>query len=156
MPSSLPSLAGVALMAIVGPTGCSASDDGPGSPPLALRLAAPDEARSGEVIRFRLTVRNARRGTIDQPLGGQPPHDFIVSRPDGAALWRWSKGQVVQDVLEMRTLRPGQELVFEAEWNQRDDEGRPLPPGTYEVRAVLKTDPPQRLETPPKRLVIKR
>src|SRR4029450_11958304 len=126
MPISLPSLAGVALMAIVGPTGCSASDDGPGSPPLALRLDAPEEARSGEAVRFRLTVRNARRRTVDQPLGGKPPFDFIVSRSDGAALWRWSKGQVVQDVLELKTLRPAQEFAFGGGGNHRDDAATPL------------------------------
>jgi Intracellular proteinase inhibitor len=156
MPGSLPSLAGVALMAIVGSSGCrSSSDDGPGSPPLALRLDAPDEARSGEKIHLKLTIRNASTRTIDQPLGGQPAHDFVVGRIDGKELWRWSKGQVIQDVLELKTLRPGQELVFEADWNQHDDEGRPLPPGTYEVRALLKTDPPEKLETRAKRLEIK-
>jgi hypothetical protein len=143
-------------MAIVGSSGCrSSSDDGPGSPPLAFRLEAPGEARSGETIHLKLTIRNASKRTINQPLGGQPPHDFAVARTDGKELWRWSKGQVIQDVLELKTLRPGQELVFEADWNQQDDEGRPLPPGTYEVRALLKTDPPERLETKAKRLVIK-
>jgi hypothetical protein len=156
MPGSLPSLAGVALMAIVGSSGCrSSSDDGPGSSPLALRLEVPEETRSGWSIHLKLTVRNASTRTIDQPLGGQPPHDFVVTRTDGKELWRWSKGHVVQDVLESKTLRPGQELVFEADWNQHDDAGRPLPPGTYEVRALLKTDPPERLETSAKRLVIK-
>jgi Intracellular proteinase inhibitor len=149
-------LAGVVLVAIVGSSGCrSSSDDGPGSSPLALRLEAPDEARSGETIHLKLTIRNASTRTIDQPLGGQPPHDFVVGRADGEELWRSSKGQVIQDVLELKTLRPGQKLVFEADWSQHDNEGRPLPPGTYELWALLNTDPPERLETRAKRLVIK-
>jgi hypothetical protein len=45
--------------------------------------------------------------------------------------------------------------VFEADWSQHDNEGRPLPPGTYELWALLNTDPPERLETRAKRLVIK-
>jgi hypothetical protein len=143
-------------MAIVGSSECrSSSDDGPGSSPLALRLEAPDRARSGETIRLKLTIRNASKRTIDQPLAGQPAHDFVVGRTDGTELWRWSKGQVIQDVLELKTLRPGQELVFEADWNQHDNEGQPLPPGTYDARALLNTDPPDRLETMAKRLVIK-
>jgi hypothetical protein len=101
-----------------------------------------------------LKIKNDSKRTIDQPLGGRPPHDFAVTRTDGTEVWRWSKEQIVEDVLELKTLRPGEGLAFEVDWNQRDDKGQPLPPGTYLVRGLLNTDPPAQLETRPKPLVI--
>jgi hypothetical protein len=149
------SLAGFAIVATFGSAGSGSTDgNGPGSPPLALRLETPGEVRSGARVHLTLKVKNTGKATLEQPLGGQPPYDFVVTRTDGTELWRWSKGRVVRDVLELKTLRPGQELAFEADWDQRDLAGRLLPPGTYLLRGVLRTDPPERLETKPKPLVI--
>jgi hypothetical protein len=55
-------------------------------------------------------------------------------------------------LLDQATLEGGAESLPSVPLQQIV--GRPLPPG-YHVRALLKTDPPERLETPPKRLVIK-
>ena len=150
-----PSLAGMVLVAIIGSDGSrSWEGKGPGSPPLALHLEAPAQARAGESIRLVLKAKNVSGRVLHQPLAGQPPHDFIVTGTAGGERWRWSQGQVVQDVLELKTLEPSQELTFEADWNQRDHEGRPLPPGRYLVQGVLNTDPPDKLATKPRPLVI--
>jgi Intracellular proteinase inhibitor len=150
-----PSWAGVVFVALLGSAGCRSSEgNGPGSPPLALHLEAPVQARAGEKIRFKLKVKNTSGRALDQPLAGQPPHDFVVTRTDGTELWRWSRGEVVRDVLELKTFQAGEEVLFEAEWNQRGNDGRPLPPGRYAVRGVLNADPPEKLETKPRPLVI--
>lgn len=62
--------------------------------------------------------------------------------------------QAIQPILELKTLKPGEELEFGAEWDQLDNDGDPIPGGTYFVRGVLNTEPPQKLETEPKRLII--
>jgi len=128
---------------------------GPGSSPLAVRLEAPARVPPGQVVRLTLKLKNTGAARLEQPLGGRPPHDIVVTR-DGTEVWRWSKGRVVQDVLELKTLRPGEELAFDAEWDQRDEAGRPVPPGSYVVKGILRTDPPETLETKPRALVIGR
>ena len=151
------SLAGFAIVATFGSAASGFPDGGgPGSPPLALRLEAPAQVPPGQVVQLTLKLKNTSAVRVEQPLGGRPPHDVVVTRRDGTEVWRWSKGRVVQDVLELKALRPGEELVFDAEWNQRDADGRPVPPGSYLVKGILRTDPPEALETKPRPLVIGR
>ena len=46
-----------------------------------------------------------------------------------------------------RLLEPGEELEFVGEWEQVDNRGEPVPPGTYLVRAVLNLESPEKLVT---------
>jgi hypothetical protein len=103
---------------------------------------------------LKLKVKNVSQRPVEQALGGRPCYDFIVSKPDGTEVWRWSRGQVVQDILELKTLQAGEELEFAGEWKQRDNDGNAVPAGKYLVRGVLNADPPEKLETKPKPLTI--
>ena len=58
--------------------------------------------------------------------------------------------------LRVVPLGPRKGLTFRHVWNQRADTGEPVPPGEYLVRAVLLTDAPEGLGSPPARLRIER
>jgi hypothetical protein len=89
---------------------------------------------------LRVSDRHGRPCTL--LLGGKPPFDFEVLR--GARLvWNWAHGRTVLLVLDSARLGPGERLTYEAEWDTRDNQGRPVPPGTYWVRGVLRLDYPR-------------
>lgn len=106
---------------------------------------------------LKLKVKNIS----DQPvtLGlGRPEYDFIVTKLDGTEVWRWLHGAVLQMILMLKILNPGEELEFAAEWKQLDNDGNTVPPGTYLARGILRggildTEGPD-LKTEPKELVI--
>jgi hypothetical protein len=142
-------------MAVIGlarSTGEGSEGPGTQSSPLSLEVESP--VKAGETVALTLKWKNVEERPVSLTLGGKPAYDFIVTRPDGAEVWRWTHGQVRQDILESRTIEPGREVVFKAEWPQRDNEGRFVPPGAYSVRGILNTEPPEKLETPPKPLTI--
>ena len=152
----------VALVVVVGCAGASTvtpadQSDMPASAQkgsLSLQLDAPSEAAVGQSVPLKLTLTNASKDPAQVMLGGRPPFDVIVTSADGAVIWRWSEGQAVQMVLEVRTLKPGEQIVFDAQWPATTSDKTPPSPGRYLVRGVLNMDPPEKLETTPKEIVL--
>lgn len=124
------------------------------SAPLTLHLDVPAQARVGAPVQLKITLRNTSTQPTNIMLGGRPPFDFIVTTPEGVEVWRWSRDQVIQAILEMRTMEPGAAMEYDAEWPLTSNDGTPVAPGPYLVRGLLNTDPPEKLETPPKALVL--
>lgn len=44
--------------------------------------------------------------------------------------------------LRLYPLGPGRSLTFRERWDQRAENGKPVPPGEYLIRGVLLTDAP--------------
>jgi hypothetical protein len=126
----------------------------PQSDPLSLQLSAPASASVGTAIRLTLTLKNTTKQPVQVMLGGRPPTDFVVTTPEGAEVWRWSTDQVVQAILEVRTLQPGEQLEYNTEWNLKHSRGTLPSPGRYLVKGILNMDPPETLETTPRELVL--
>lgn len=146
---------GLLFMAVVGSAGCtSQGSEGPGPQSSPLSLEMKSLVKAGETVALTLKWKNVEDRPVFLTLDGNPAYDFVVAGPDGAEIWRWSHGQASQDILESRIIEPGRQAVFEAEWSQQDNAGKPVPPGAYSVRGILNTEPPEKLETAPKALVI--
>ena len=133
----------------------------PGEPPDETLLRAVHysldivpQASYGETVRMKLTLRNVSDKPVSFPLGGVPPHNFVVTTPDGEPVWRWECTQVILSLLGGETLEPGEALEFTGEWEQVDNQGEPVPPGTYLVRGVLNLESPERLVTPARELEV--
>ncbi len=101
----------------------------------------------GETVRVKLTLRNVSDEPVDFLTGGRPPHDFVVSTPDGEQVWHWKCAKIIQLPLDSQTLGPDEVMDFVGEWEQVDNRGEPVPPGTYLVRGVLDMEPPEMLVT---------
>ncbi len=86
--------------------------------------------------------------------GREPTADFVVSTPRGQVVWSRLRGQVMVGSLRLYPLAPGKGLTFRHRWDQRADGGKPVPPGEYQVRAVLLTGDPGGLASLPTRLRI--
>lgn len=133
--------------------GC-AQKKGQESGSLVVSLEMPSQVRLGDLVPLKLKVKNTSNKSLQLTLGGRPAHDFIVTKPDGTEVWSWRHGQVVQQILQILTLLPGEELEFTAQWDQKDNDRKPVPAGSYRMRGVLHSEPPQKLETELKTLLI--
>ena len=106
------------------------------------------QASYGETVRMKLTLRNVSDEPVSFSLGGSPPHDFVVTTLDGEQVWHWKCSRIILALLGNETLEPGEALEFTGEWEQVDNRGEPVPPGTYLVRGILDLELPERLVTP--------
>ncbi|MGH7573559.1 MAG: BsuPI-related putative proteinase inhibitor [Longimicrobiales bacterium] len=109
---------------------------------LALTLEAPAQVRSGESVPLRLVLENRGDEPAEVELGGDPiAFDFVITADDGAEVWSRLEGVAVSDILQSRTLAPGETIEFTDSWEQRGNDGRRVSPGTYSVRGVLPVVP---------------
>lgn len=111
------------------------------------QLEAPSKVPQGFAMPLRLKVSNISGGllTLYTGLGDlRPPaalssanSDFAVTK-EGELLWTSSCGKFVEDVLVAVVFQPGEMKVYEAPWDQRDGEGKPVPLGSYTLRGSFK------------------
>jgi Intracellular proteinase inhibitor len=142
-------------MTLLGFDGCSHQTGKPSGPEDPLSLEGPDEVEAGQTVNLKLIWRNLTERPVELTLGGRPAYDFAVTSDDGKEIWRWLAGQTVQDILEIKTVDPGQRLEFMLEWQPVDQAGAALPPGSYLVHGILNLEPPAVLKTKPKPLIIR-
>jgi hypothetical protein len=113
-----------------------------------LDIALPDRVRQGEPVPIALRLINPAPHPSTVYLAGRPvAFDIVVARTDGVAIWRRLHGAVINAILQVRVLAPGEALTFSDTWRQQDDRGLPTAPGEYRVTGVLPGDPPEELRT---------
>ena len=108
--------------------------------PLRLEITVPARVRVGEPVPMVLTLRNDGPTSVDVWLATglrQPSYEVAVHRLDGSLIWRRLAGQAVGGTLQPVSLDPGGTLDLAHVWDQRDLEGRPVPPGVYSARGQL-------------------
>jgi Intracellular proteinase inhibitor len=116
--------------------------------PLRFTIAAPPSVRAGESVRVTLRLTNTSAKPLTLYLTGRTvTFDVVVARPDGAIVWRRLEGKAGQQILQVKTLAPGEVFELKDTWSAA------LPPGDYTVQGVLPTDG-EPLKTKPVRLRI--
>jgi hypothetical protein len=63
-------------------------------------------------------------------------YDIVIADSEGNEVWRWSKDKTFGGVLEQVSLEENEILTFNETWDQRDNDGQPVPPGDYRVTAT--------------------
>src|SRR2546425_41997 len=117
-------------------------------------VVAPRSVRLGKPVPITLRLTNAGKRKADLfLLGRSVTFDIIVAGPDGRVVWRRLEGASSQQILQGKTLAPGQTLELKDVWTHRTDAGGLVPPGVYTVQGVLRTDAAS-LQTTPVRLRI--
>jgi hypothetical protein len=112
-------------------SGEAVRDSAASSGPLALLLDVPATVRAGEEVPIAITLVN--RGASATVVGAVSP-DVVVTREDGTEVWRRSRHEPSAPA-GATTLRPNEMRGSGSSWNQRDDAGRTVAPGTYRIRA---------------------
>lgn len=130
---------------------------GPGLP-LRLSVEAPAEVPTGRIVPLKLRVENISGQILNLEIG-YAPYDFIVATQDGKEVWRWTYGKVFPLIALPLTWQPGEVKEYSEIWDQLDNEGYPIPPGTYFVKGVFRASQLESLfeteQSEPQRLVIK-
>ena len=122
----------------------------PAPDPLLLELNVPAELRAGATVPIVLRLMNRGASPIDVALQGRTiAFDVIVARDDGTVVWQRMRNEVVQGILQLRTLAPGEVLEMRAEWDQRGNDGQLIGPGSYRAQGILPSDAPAPWGTPP-------
>ena len=114
-----------------------------------VELHIPPSIPAGESIPVAVTLENTSSGPVDLYLQGREiTVDLEVARAGGQPIWRRLDGEIVQGILALRTLEPGEVIELHAEWDQRDVAGKLVGPGSYTMVARILTDGSMTLESP--------
>ncbi|MEM0208291.1 MAG: BsuPI-related putative proteinase inhibitor [Thermofilum sp.] len=103
--------------------------------------------RLGIKLSLKLKLKNVSDQAAHVTLLKRPAYDLVVNTLEGHEVWQWTYRKLVQDVTELQTLAPKEELAFEAEWNLHDNQDNPILPGYYCIRGILNVEPPGKIET---------
>lgn len=122
--------------------GCGVKTPPPPVGPLSCVLAAPDTAATGDSLRLTLTMTNTAEAMLEVEIAAAPAFRMRAVDAAGDEVWESTGGEAVQEVMEIRTLDPGESLIASAVWALRDTAGRPLPAGTYHVEGAFALNPP--------------
>lgn len=96
-------------------------ESAPQTEPLLVELSVPEIVERDSRVPVSLTIRNPTAQPIDLYLRGRDPvFDIVVRRPDGSIAWQRLADEVVQAVLSVRQLPPGESLRVSAEWLPTD------------------------------------
>lgn len=110
---------------------------------------------AGAPVPIKLLVTNETSAPLDLYLRGREvTFDIAITDATGDGVWRRLEGEVVEAILQLRTLAPGEELELSHAWDQKSQLGNPVPPGRYVVRGSVLTDGTTTLESPPATLEI--
>lgn len=92
----------------------------------------------GKPVVFILEVRNSGPVPIELRFPTSQQYDVLVYRQgEWSERWQWSRGKVFSLAVTSLRLRSREVKRFRIEWNQKDYEGRQVPPGQYRAEAVL-------------------
>lgn len=119
-----------------------------------LEIVAPPSVRTGEAVPIALRVTNPGDRSLDLYLVGRTvTFDIVVAAPDGQVVWRRLEGASVQQILQLKTLAPGETLELKDVWRQRTNAGAEAELGDYTLTGAIPTDG-KPLRTAPARLRI--
>ena len=116
---------------------------------ILVTLHAPKTARVGSAIPITLRIENKSAEPLELYLRGrEATYDFIATASDGELVWRRLEHEIVPAILRVDVLEPGQVVEFRDSWDQRDNAGDPVAPGSYTIRGSVLTDGSATLEAP--------
>jgi len=85
----------------------------------------------GEPVPLTITVAASETVTLYYRTAQR--YDIAVTNEGGEEVWRWSKDRAFGEVLGEETLDENESLTFNDSWDQRDNDGQPVPTGNYTV-----------------------
>ncbi|HID10582.1 MAG TPA: hypothetical protein EYP17_04695, partial [Candidatus Latescibacteria bacterium] len=91
---------------------------------------------AGEPVPLKFEVINIGSIAAHFIFSSSRRFDLLVKQ-DGRVIWQWSRGKYFLQVFTEVVLKPGESLAFGARWPQVDSAGNSVPPGSYEVLALL-------------------
>jgi hypothetical protein len=78
----------------------------------------------GDSVRFLLHLTNNTRQSLRLEFPTSQRYDFVVQRPDGSEVWRWSNGQMFAQHVSSEELKAGETRDYWADWRPGTSNGR--------------------------------
>ena len=88
----------------------------------------------GEPVQLTITVAASERITLYYRTTQR--YEIVITDSEGKEVWRWSKDKAFGEVLGEETLEENEFLTFNESWDQRDNDGQPVPAANYTVTAT--------------------
>ena len=111
-------------------------------------LHIPETAPVGSAIPITIRIENETAAPIDLYLRGRDiAFDVLVTGSGGEIVWRRLEGEVVQAILRLEVLLPGQAIEVRDSWDQRTKSGETVAPGIYAVVGKVLSDGSSTLES---------
>ena len=101
--------------------------------PLEFTLTTRRAARRGETVPITFSVTNTGGQTVNATVG--PPEAISRVTRAGEEVWNWARNKGFPTVVYDLSLAPRASKTYSLDWDQRDNEGRPVPAGVYRVHA---------------------
>jgi len=90
--------------------------------------------RQGEDVVITLVKTNVTSRNITLRYRTSQRYDFVAKRSqDQREIWRWSRGRSFAQVASDVTLGPGSSQTFRVTWNQKNNRGQQVAPGTITI-----------------------
>jgi hypothetical protein len=98
---------------------------------------------AGAGYRFVMAVVNQSDILLPFRFNSGKTYDFVIhDAASGREVWRWSSGNFFTQVLRSDSIRAKGKWQFQETWDGKDNEGKPVPPGSYRVTGILTSTPP--------------
>jgi hypothetical protein len=115
---------------------------------LTVRVSTDKTAyAASEPIKMTLLIHNTTKTDIQLVYNNGQKFDFEIRRgpkPEGPALWQWSRGMMFTMMVRMATLKAGETQTFTAAFEPKPDpkhngngESGPLSAGVYNITGIL-------------------
>lgn len=115
---------------------------------VALELTVPRVVRVGDDVPITIVVHNNRERAVDLHLTGRDiVFEIIVTRADSTVVWQRLRNAVVQPILQLKTMAPGESFTLSDRWQAAEA-------GEFVVSAQLPTDT-KPLQPKPTRITVR-
>ena len=92
-----------------------------------------DGYKQGEPVKITLRLINCADDKITRSFPDTQRYDFSVRKAGGEELWRWSEGEEFEADEAEETFESAQVVTFTETWDQKDNDGKQVKAGEYEV-----------------------
>jgi hypothetical protein len=109
------------------------------TPPLSVSLTTGKSIyRLGETIGLTLVATNDSQRTFSVVFPSAKRYDFAVYDVDNNLVWRWSADRMFTQALTALEIKPGENAVFTADWQQQESKGGfQVPDGDYTLKGAI-------------------
>jgi len=92
---------------------------------------------AGQPVLLTFKVANTTKKPITYDFASGQQASFSITDAKGNPVWDSTASRALFRGITHLTLAPGESKTYQAVWNERENLGRPVPPGVYTVTARL-------------------
>jgi len=90
-----------------------------------------------DTAKLTLQVTNVATYPVTVNFPSAQLYDFTAANSSGTNVWTWSRGKTFSPTPEQVTIAPDETLQFQQTWSLVDNNGLPVPDGSYTASGVL-------------------